>query len=201
MKCRTVLSAFVATCMVLLFAVPMAYADTRTPDPSETTIVILLQDDDTLVTAEVPSAYASEYEHKLNDPEFRDAEVNKALRDAPGMRLRSSGLEPRVTYFGKKEMLRILANIDNRYNWMQYLNSWPSAAIIAEAGKLLTHSNLIGALFGAVSWLVSWIGEQHNSWWRESCILILQGKIHGVKMVLTPNYGSYPAVYRSLTRY
>lgn len=58
-------------------ATPIAHADGTSPE-NELFTVVLVQDDERMVSADIPAQYVQEYKNRLKNEEFKAAEIAKA---------------------------------------------------------------------------------------------------------------------------
>lgn len=58
-------------------AIPIAHADGTSPE-NELFTVVLVQDDERMVSSDIPAQYVQEYKNRLKNEEFKAAEIAKA---------------------------------------------------------------------------------------------------------------------------
>ncbi|QTJ57142.1 hypothetical protein [Dolosigranulum pigrum] len=159
--------------------------------------VVIYEDENKTIMAEVPAEMKDQYLKNLQNPAF----VEQELTNVQQLKQARASSEPSVTYFGKEDILRRVNAIDDTRNWLEYVDNPISSGLITKAVSALTGVGLIGAIAGAVPWTADQLMAQQESWWSESLEMILSGQISAVKMTLTPNPGpGYPQMYRELER-
>jgi len=92
--------------------------------------------------------------------------------------------------------------MDNSINWPYFLSNPLSDLAIGTAAGLVSKSTFLGTVATATAWLTADLYNRNAQYWEDSAMMILKGQITGVKLTVTPNCGnSYPAVFRTYTRY
>lgn len=85
---------------------------------------------------------------------------------------------------------------------MQYVNNPLGSAALAAAIRAITNSTITGTVATVLAWGAGILQSRQEAWWKDSAIMILRGRIRGVKSTVTSNRtGDYPKVYRTLERY
>ncbi|QNK86419.1 hypothetical protein H7992_14245 [Sporosarcina sp. resist] len=185
--------------LVLLIAcilpVNLAFAE---GNDEELVKVVLYSDEDQVIISEVPKIYEQEYLAQLENPEFRSSEI----RNSSGINTltRAAQKPAYVKYMTKADVLKIVDHMDASFNWQYYISNPLTDTVIAKAVALLTKNNFIGVSLGVLAWSAADLANRQEAWWKESAIMILRGKITGVKLTVTPGPG-YPAAYIITTRY
>lgn len=141
--------------------------------------------------------------NKLKDEEFKKSElekskVNNNTNDANTLATSKSDTK----YLYKKNVLNWVDSMDNSFNWSNYLSTPLTDVALGAAIKAISKSNFIGWAGTALSWSAAYTHAKQEEWWKDSAIMILKGKITGVKITITPNInGNYPKVYKSVKRF
>ena len=79
-------------------ATPIAHADGTSPE-NELVTVVLVQDAERMVSADIPAQYVQEYKNRLKNEEFKAAEIAEATGSE--ITTANNPLKPTVTYFRK----------------------------------------------------------------------------------------------------
>lgn len=74
---RKYLAAIITLVCAMTCAIPIAHAD-GTPPENELFTVVSVQDDERMVSADIPAQYVQEYKNRLKNEEFKAAEIAKA---------------------------------------------------------------------------------------------------------------------------
>lgn len=76
-----------------------------------------------MVSADIPAQYMQEYKNRLKNEEFKAVEIAKATGSEISLMTTTANnpLKPTVTYFRKKEVLKVLHGIDRAYGWMNWI--------------------------------------------------------------------------------
>lgn len=197
----------------------------------ETVQVVLYSDDMKVIMSEVPKEHVVEYQAKLEDPVFRNAEIKKSVGpeenlNAPTKLAASmsfSSISPMavtqppsggsnkgyVKYMIKKDVIKIVDKFDNSRDWPRLLSNPAADFAIANSPNVLAAAKVIQRIpnFATVAatvtlWTAGDLANRQTAWWKDSAILILKESITGVKLTVKPNTTSnYPAAYITLLRY
>lgn len=60
-------------------AIPIAHADGTSPE-NESVTIVSVQDDERMVSADIPAQYVQEYKNRLKNEEFKAAEIAQGDR-------------------------------------------------------------------------------------------------------------------------
>ncbi|TRZ39341.1 hypothetical protein CEQ21_07205 (plasmid) [Niallia circulans] len=181
----------------------------------ELVLVTLYSDEEQNILAEVPKSHEQEYIAKLENDDFRTAEIQKSLEYNKTNSINVStvakssystaavGLKPYVRYYKLKEVLQVVDHLDNSRNWLKYASNPLTDYVIGIAISVIKKNPFIGTAVGATVWSLADMSNRQDAWWKESAYQILRGQIRGVKLTVTPNNtgSNYPAAYRILSRY
>ena len=74
---RKYLAAIITLVCAMTCAIPIAQADGTSPE-NELVTVVSVQDDERMVSADIPAQYVQEYKNRLKNEEFKAAEIAKA---------------------------------------------------------------------------------------------------------------------------
>lgn len=99
---RKYLAAIITLVCAMTCAIPIAHADGTSPE-NELVTVVSVQDDERMVSADIPAQYVQEYENRLKNEEFKAAEIAKATGSEISLMTTTANnpLKPTVTYFRK----------------------------------------------------------------------------------------------------
>ena len=159
--------------------------------------VVIYEDKNKTITAEVPAEMKDQYLKDLQNPVF----VEKELANLQQLKQARASSEPSVKYFRKDDVIRIVDNIDSSQDWTKYLGIPLGGRALSAAIKKLSGVSVSSALISAGIGVASTIKQKNEQWWKDSLIMILRGEINAVKQTITPNPGpGYPQVYRELER-
>ncbi|MDN6166934.1 MAG: hypothetical protein L0J18_12355 [Tetragenococcus koreensis] len=159
--------------------------------------ITLYSDENKTIITEVPESYAEEYTQKLQDKEFRQQEILNSFGSQSDFQVQSST----VRYMGETDILEMLNHLDHSRNWLQYVNNPLGSSALSAAIRIITGSNIMGALGTVLAWGAQELQTRQLNWWKDSAIMVLSGEINGVKSTITPSGKNYPKVYRTLERY
>ena len=74
---RKYLAAIITLVCAMTCATPIAHADGTSPE-NELFTVVLVQDDERMVSSDIPAQYVQEYKNRLKNEKFKAAEIAKA---------------------------------------------------------------------------------------------------------------------------
>ncbi len=164
---------------------------------TQTEQVVVYEDENKTITADVPSEMKDQYLRDLQDPAF----VEQELANLQQLKQARASSEPSVKYFRKDDVIRIVDSIDSSQDWKKYLGIPLAGETLAAAIKKLSGVSVSSALISAGIGVASTVKQKNEQWWKDSLIMILRGEINAVKQTITPNPGpGYPQVYRELER-
>lgn len=195
------LAALVACLAALSMIVPSAACAHET-NAEQTVEIVIQQNGDSALTAEVPIDKADEYRAKLENPEFRAQEIAKistSMVEDASVVTKPNGT--RIYYYGKKETMQMLNSIEHSGRWTRYIDHPMTAAIIQAACNRIDKSGRLADFAEVLRVAASDLLSRQEKWWKESAKLIVRQKIHGVKITMVPNNGGYPVMYRYIARY
>ena len=198
-KNHSFIATIISLCVGLCVAITPAYANpTRTIQNSELVSVVIDENDERVLVADVPANKVEEYKELLKDETFRQAEI--AMAEKPHTRKKRAAGDT-VVYYGKEEILKVLDSYDKNTKWLQYISK-PLTSAAKQAAKKLFKTHPVQTGLAAIGILaISSILTTHEKWWNDSAEMILNGQIRFVRLTLTPNTtGRYPAVWRKLDR-
>lgn len=180
--------------------------DSTTLSNSEQNVQVLIyEDENESIYAEVPKSKVDEYKKDLKNSSFLHNEVQKARgNNVSTKEVTTYGSCGGTTtkYFNKNAVIDTLEHMERGTNWSRLLSNPISDPAVAAATKLLTKSNLLSVIATATTWAAGDLMGRQTAYWKDSAIMILKGKIRGVKLTIKPNCTSnYPAVYKKYTRY
>lgn len=224
---KKLVGIFCAMMLLIGTLVPFqkASAESGSEGSLEETVQVELYSDDTkVITSEVPKEHVVEYQAKLEDPAFRNSEIQKSVGPEENLTaptklaasLSKSSISPMavvqppsggtsgyVRYFRKAEVIRVIDSIDNKYDWPFFIsNPLTDSAAVYAITRIAGMSNFTGIAATVTAWTASDLMNRQTSWWKDSAIMILKGTITGVKLTVKPNTTSnYPAAYITLVRY
>lgn len=159
--------------------------------------VTLYSDENKTITVDIPETRVEEYTKKLENEEFRQQEIRNSSKSNSMFRAASST----VKYMGERDILEMVNHLDNSRNWLEFINNPIGSSALTAAIAILTKNNLMGVLGRVLAWGSLNLKNRQEKWWTQSAIMVLQGKINGVKLTITPSGKDYPKVYRTLERY
>lgn len=174
---------------------------------TEVPIVLYESDNRTIVTY-VPKDKAAEYEHKLTNDAFREAEIQKATQNIDNVHsfaARSAPL-PEGRLIGQKFLYKSdIKRVVDRKNGSGTFSKWFDNPFFAgAAAKLLTllkAPSFISATAGILAWAGANLEGRIESWWKDSYIMILEGSIRAVRVTHIENTVSeYPKAYMIIDR-
>lgn len=84
---------------------------------TQTEQVVVYEDENKTITAEVPTEMKDQYLKDLENPAF----VEKELANLQQLKQARASSEPSVKYFRKDDVIRIVDNIDSSQDWTKYL--------------------------------------------------------------------------------
>lgn len=183
--------------------------------------VTIYSDENQLIMTQVPKSYEQEYLSKLKDPAFKNAEIQKSLgvnmgTEQPLATAAVSSLlseqslatiaattpKPTVYYLKKAQVIKTLKSLDSSRDWGTILSNPLTDGVVAIVTKALGKSNFLAAIATATTWATGWVQLKQKSWWQTTYMMILEKKITGVKLTVTPNNKTeYPKAYITLARY
>lgn len=197
----------------------------------ETVQVVLYSDDTKVIMSEVPNAHVLEYQSKLEDPVFRNSEIQKSVGPEENLTaptklaasLSKSIISPMavvqppyggttkdyVRYMTRNDIIKIINKFDNSRDWPRLLSNPGADYVIANSPNVLAAIKVIKKIPNFVTvattvtlWTAGDLANRQTAWWKDSAILILKKSITGVKLTVKPNTTSnYPAAYITLVRY
>lgn len=163
---------------------------------TQTEQVVVYEDENKKITADVPSEMKDQYLRDLQDPTVVEQELAKASRS---LQARSS--DSSVYYWGEDEVVAMANNLRGDNSFGKALVAGATADAINMLVKVFTGSGIMGGIATAIGIGANIIQTRQKDWWQESAILILRGKINAVKITITPNPGpGYPQIYRTVER-
>ena len=74
---RKYLAAIITLVCAMTCATPIAHADGTSPE-NESVTIVSVQDDERMVSADIPAQYVQEYKNRLKNEKFKAAEIAKA---------------------------------------------------------------------------------------------------------------------------
>lgn len=194
-----------------ILPINQAFAEENSDGNNEEMVqVVLYSNEDQIIMSEVPKIYEQEYLAKLEDPNFKKAEIQKslgvnALPETASVNavVPYASPKPYVSYMKLPDVIKHLAAMDKSFNWSLYISNPLTDAVIGKAVSFITKKSIIGWIAGVMTWTASWVMSKQEAWWKDSEIMILRKQIKGVKLTVTPNNtgSNYPAAYITLTRY
>ncbi|WP_214834858.1 hypothetical protein [Exiguobacterium sp. E4787] len=224
---KKLIGIFCAMMLVTGTLIPFqkASAESNLEGTLEKTVQVVLYSDDTrVIMSEVPKEHVLEYRAKLENPAFRNSEIQKSVGPEENLTaptkfvasLSKSSISPMavvqppdggtkgyVRYMTKNDILRIIDSIDNTHDWPRYFsNPVTDSAVAAGVAVLTKIPNFAIIAATATAWSAADLANRQTAWWKDSAIMIWRGKIKGVKLTVKPNTTSnYPAAYITLVRY
>lgn len=190
-KKRT-LSIFLAM-IFLILPLQIAVVNAEEIETNETLVNVVVTDSDGLtIVAQVPETYVEEYESMLENPEFRQEQIEEAQRSMIQTRLP----EGKIMY--QKEM--DIDDIEREYKRVKGTSVITDSYLYGIDAVVTGFYTLFGGFWGAAaSFLVSAISIvsfKPEAWWRDSFLMILTGKINCVRVTHIENTKpTYPAAY------
>lgn len=110
--------------------------------------------------------------------------------------------QPYVSYLKKAQVLKTLKSLDSSRDWGTIFSNPATDAAIALAVKAMKKPNFMSAIAAATAWASGYVMTKQKDWWNTSYVMILEKKITGVKLTVTPNNKTeYPKAYITLARY
>lgn len=158
--------------------------------------VVIYEDENKTITAEVPAEMKDQYLKDLQNPAFVEKELANIITTN-----RSRSSESSVYYWREDEVVAMANNLRGDNSFGKALAAGATADAINMLVKVFTGSGIMGGIATAIGIGVNIIQTRQKDWWQESAILILRGKINAVKITITPNPGpGYPQIYRTVER-
>lgn len=138
---RKYLAAIITVVCAMTCATPIAHADGTSPE-NELFTVVLVQDDERMVSSDIPAQYVQEYKNRLKNEKFKAAEIAKATGSEISLMTTTANnpLKPTVTYFRKKQLLHAI----HMAGGLSYLNVTNGLFMIA----IIVFAGLLGLLLG-----------------------------------------------------
>lgn len=196
-KNHSFIATIISLCVGLCVAITPAYAkSTTTLQDSELVSVVIDENDERTLLADVPANKVEEYKELLKDESFKKSEIEK-IEKPHTRRKRATG--ERVYYWGKEEVIRALDAYDKNTGWLKFLTQPVPAVLLTLAQQIIKKNKFLTWLGTAYS-IASILISNDNEWWQESAMMLMRGQIRFIRMTLTPNPGGYPAMYRKLER-
>ncbi|HIU50021.1 MAG TPA: hypothetical protein IAD22_03305 [Candidatus Limousia pullorum] len=189
---KRALSIFLAM-IFLILPLQIAAVNAEEIETNETLVNVVVTDSDGLtIVAQVPETYVEEYESMLENPEFRQEQIEEAQRSMIQTRLP----EGKIMY--QKEM--DIDDIEREYKRVKGTSVITDSYLYGIDFVVTTFYTLFGGFWGAAaSFLVSAISIvsfKPEAWWSESFIMILTGEINCVRVTHIENTKpTYPAAY------
>ncbi|CAM2863076.1 hypothetical protein DOPI104051_07335 [Dolosigranulum pigrum] len=143
--------------------------------------VVIYEDENKTITAEVPAEMKDQYLRDLQDPAVVEQELAKVNQS---LQARSS--DSSVYYWGKDKAL-VAGGI--------------TTDIAIQVVDILAKGSLIGYVASFLQIGASALRLRQERWWQESARMILLEEITAVKITIPPNPGpGYPQIYRTVER-
>jgi len=159
--------------------------------------VIVSESDEQTIIAQVPKEYVDEYKEKLEDPAFKQEQINMM---SINKRTLPDGKIIAQKYLYRSDIKRIYETVQPGAFENLIITFGPSIAVakIIKALGLSSPWGLVGALG---TWAVEYIRVKPEDWWTESYIKLLEKSISCVRVSHIENLKpTYPAAWLILER-
>lgn len=191
---KRALSIFLAMIFLILPLQIAAVNAEEIETNNETLVNVVVTDSDGLtIVAQVPETYVEEYESMLENPEFKQEQIEDAQRSMIQTRTLPEG-----RIMSQKEM--DIDDIEREYKRVKGTSVITDSYLYGIDAVVTGFYTLFGGFWGAAaSFLVcaiNIVSFKPEAWWSESFIMILTGEINCVRVTHIENTKpTYPAAY------
>ena len=196
MKIRT--KQFCTLFMSILVAIsfPLTTFASTSTENSLVNVIVSESEEQTII-AQVPKEYVDEYKEKLNDPIFKQEQINMmSLND----RALPDGKIIAQKYLYRSDVKRVYEAVQPGAFENLIITFGPSSAV-AKIIKTLGLKSPWGLVGAAAAWAVEYIRVKSDDWWTESYIKLLEKSISCVRVSHIENLKpTYPAAWLILER-
>lgn len=201
MKIRTKMKQLTALTMSFLFLLsfPLTTLAANSENPEQLVNIVVSDDENQTIIAQVPQKYAAEYREKLKNDEFKQEQI-KMMTMSEDERALPEGKIIAQKYLYKSDIKKAADKVKVGA-FESFVTSMSTSAAIEALIGLFGVSNPWGLVGAAVGWAVDYIRVKPNDWWKDSLIMILDGQISSVRISHIQNLKpTYPAAWMILER-
>jgi hypothetical protein len=201
MKIRTKMKQLTALTMSFLFLLsfPLTTLAANSENPEQLINIVVSDDENQTIIAQVPQKYAAEYREKLKNDEFKQEQI-KMMTVSDDERALPEGKIIAQKYLYKSDIKKAADRVKEGA-FENFLTSMATGLAVEKLITLLGVSNPWGLVGAAVSWALEYIRVKPNDWWKDSLIMILDGQISSVRISHIQNLKpTYPAAWLILER-
>lgn len=192
---------FLALLLTFVFVVSVPItALASTPESQRELINVVVSDtDEQVIIAQVPIEYVDKYQNQLEDPVFRQEQI-EMMKTYQNTRALPEGKIIDQRYFYKSDIKRAV-NAVQPGAFESLLSTLVTSVALGEMMKILGVSNPYGLISTVAGWAIEYIRVKPENWWNESYIMILEGTISCVRISHIQNLQpTYPAAWLILER-
>lgn len=159
--------------------------------------VVVFESEEQTIIAQVPKEYVAEYKEKLEDPIFKQEQINMM---SINNRALPDGNIIAQKYLYRSDIKRVYEAVQPGAFENLIITFGPSSAV-AKIIKTLGLKSPWGLVGAAVAWGIEFIRVKPEAWWTESYIKLLEKSISCVRVSHIENLKpTYPAAWLILER-
>lgn len=159
--------------------------------------VVVSQSEEQTIIAQVPKEYVAEYKEKLENPIFKQEQINMM---SVNNRALPDGKIIAQKYLYRSDIKRVYEAVQPGAFENLIITFGPSSAV-AKIIKTLGLKSPWGLVGAAAAWAVEYIRVKPEAWWTESYIKLLEKSISCVRVSHIENLKpTYPAAWLILER-
>lgn len=199
---KSILKKLTAVAMIVFIGTEMfpVYAMDRTEVNDTIVNVVISEDEQRTIIAQVPKSQEKEYKEKLKSESFRKEEISKLLQNENDRALPEGNIiAQRCMYFND---VKATANRLAGYEaFQEILADKNTRTRIARLLKLTGCGSIITFVSKALVWSGSDLLGREISWWNDSVNMIIDREISCVRVTHIENTKpTYPAAYLIIER-
>lgn len=201
MKIGTKMKQLTALTLSFLFVLsfPLTTLAASNENPEQLVNIVVSDDENQTIVAQVPQKYASEYRNKLKDNNFKQEQIKLMSLSQDNRALPEGNLIAQKTLL--KDDIKLAADRVKPGVFDSLITAMSASAAIDALMRLFNAPNPWGLVSAAVGWALDYIQVKPNDWWNESLIMVLDGQITGVRISHIQNLKpTYPAAWMILER-
>ena len=161
--------------------------------------VVISEDEDRTVIAQVPQSLVEEYKENLKSESFRQAELNKLTVTTRATLPEGNIIEQRHMYYKDvRDTVNRLAGYDA---FKDVISSSDNRTILGKLLQAAGCGNAIAFCAKALMWAGSDLLQREMNWWNDSLCMIVKRQISCVRVTHIENTKpTYPAAYLIIDR-
>lgn len=201
MKIRTKMKQLTALtmCFLFLFSFPLTTLAASSKNPEQLVNIVVSDDENQTIIAQVPQKHADEYREKLKNDEFRQEQI-KMMSMPEDEKALPDGKLIAQKYMYKSDIRRATEKVQPGF-FDSVVSSMTSTAAVEALILFFGVPNPWGLASAIGGWIMDYIRVKPNEWWKDSFIMILEGQISSVRISHIQNLKpTYPAAWLILER-